>query len=315
MNEDHAAVRWTDDIDAVLGGDLTAALTYVTPAGGAVAVAVAPVGLRDREKGWVAFTTSLGFGKKLERITRDPRVALAYHSREHGTATGDRYVLVQGHAEIVPQPDPELAALVRRQATAALGPPLTGVFWDRWLREYYQVRVPVLVRVRRVTSWPDLRAAGEPLVLGAAPVPPPAPQNPPASGTWPRVDVQRTGDRFRKHPHRLLSYRGSDGYPVTVPIEVRRVSAEGIELAAAPGLIPDGARRAGLLTHSFGPQLVGLSTRYHTGWLSKDATGKVMYFPHTASGFSAPRQKALQMFATGLMAKRGLRASRRASAP
>jgi len=42
-----AAVTWTDEIDDVLGGDLTAALAYVTPARGAVVTAVAPIGLPD----------------------------------------------------------------------------------------------------------------------------------------------------------------------------------------------------------------------------------------------------------------------------
>jgi hypothetical protein len=63
-------VSWPDDVDQILGGDLTAALAYVTPARGAVATAVAPIGLRDRVAGTVTFTTSLGFGKKLERIKR-----------------------------------------------------------------------------------------------------------------------------------------------------------------------------------------------------------------------------------------------------
>jgi len=49
--------------------------------------AVAPVGMRDRDERTVTFTTSLGFGKKLQRIERDPCVALAYHAREHGFAT------------------------------------------------------------------------------------------------------------------------------------------------------------------------------------------------------------------------------------
>src|SRR3569623_1530546 len=99
---------WNDEVDAVIGGDLTAAVAYGTPAGGAVVTAVAPVGLRDRERGTVGFTTSLGFGKKLERLRRDPRIALAYHARDHGFAT-DRpeYVLVQGRATVVEHPDPE----------------------------------------------------------------------------------------------------------------------------------------------------------------------------------------------------------------
>jgi hypothetical protein len=99
-------VSWPDEVDWVLAGDMTAALAYVTPARGAVVTAVAPVGMRDREQGTVTFTTSLGLGKKLERIRRNPHVALAYHARDHGFATGNLYVLVQGRCRPVPQADP-----------------------------------------------------------------------------------------------------------------------------------------------------------------------------------------------------------------
>src|SRR3954463_11120541 len=98
-------VEWPDAIDDVIGGDLTAALAYVTPAGGAVVTAVAPIGLRDRDKGELTFTTSLGFGKKLDRIRSDPRVSLLYHAREHGFHDGPELVLVHGRARIVEQPD------------------------------------------------------------------------------------------------------------------------------------------------------------------------------------------------------------------
>ncbi|WP_454197691.1 hypothetical protein [Nocardia sp. Marseille-Q1738] len=37
---------WPDEVDEVLGGDLTCAVAYLTPAGGAVVAAVAPIGLR-----------------------------------------------------------------------------------------------------------------------------------------------------------------------------------------------------------------------------------------------------------------------------
>ena len=97
------AVVWDDAIDEVLAGDLAAGLGYRTPAGGVVVQAVAPIGLRDRATGTIGFTTSLGFSKKLERIRRDPRVAMAYHAREHGFAGGSRYVLVQGRARISPR--------------------------------------------------------------------------------------------------------------------------------------------------------------------------------------------------------------------
>jgi len=77
-------VKWPADVDEVIQGDLTAAVAYCTPAGGAVVIAVAPVRHRQREAGVLRFTTSLGFGKKLDRIIRDPHVALAYHTRSTG---------------------------------------------------------------------------------------------------------------------------------------------------------------------------------------------------------------------------------------
>ena len=91
-------VRWSDGEDEVIAGDLTAALAYVTPAGGVVLAAVAPIGLRDRDAGTATFTTSLGFGRKLDRMRQNPSVALAYHAREHGFASAPEYVLLQGQA-------------------------------------------------------------------------------------------------------------------------------------------------------------------------------------------------------------------------
>jgi hypothetical protein len=44
-------VKWPADVDEVIHGDLTVAAAYSTPAGGAVAVAVAPCGIGQREGG------------------------------------------------------------------------------------------------------------------------------------------------------------------------------------------------------------------------------------------------------------------------
>src|SRR5205085_11632876 len=96
-------VAWDDDLDAIFAGDLTVALGYRTPAGGVVVQAVAPIGLHDRERGTLGFTTSLGFSKKLERLAADPRVAMAFHAREHGRASSTRYVLAQGTARVIEQ--------------------------------------------------------------------------------------------------------------------------------------------------------------------------------------------------------------------
>jgi hypothetical protein len=307
-------VSWSDRVDEILGGDMTAALGYVTPAGGAVVMAVAPIGMRDREGGTVSFTTSLGFAKKLDRIRREPRVALAYHAREHGRSERPEYVLVHGRAEPIERPSPDERQEVQVQAERFLGPGRGGRFWDRWLREYYEVRIPVRVHVERLTVWPDLRCAGEPERHGVpAPPAPPEPQPPPKKGTGPRVDVRRAARRLRRTPHLLLGHVDADGYPAIGPVELEPADDRGLELSAAPGVLPSGARRAGLLGHAYRPQLVGLTARQHTGWLeAHDDRG--LYAPHTQTGFVAPPNKTLLLCFNGLQAKQGVRRSRRASA-
>ena len=94
-------VQWSDEVDDVFRGDLTAAAAYVTSGGGAVVSTVAPLGVDWCKAGGIGFTTSLGFAKKLERIIADPRVALAYHTREHGFSTSSAFVLAQGSASVL----------------------------------------------------------------------------------------------------------------------------------------------------------------------------------------------------------------------
>jgi hypothetical protein len=309
-----APVQWPDAVDEPIGGDLTAALAYVTPAGGAVVTAVAPIGLRDRDAGTVSFTTSLGFGRKLERIERDPRVALAYHAREHGHSTSSRYVLVQGSATVIREPDREYLDFIGQQAAPFLGPPARGAFWDRWLSAYYADRVPVHVDVHRIVSWPDLRCAGEPEVHGAALSAEPEPQEPPRKGTGPRVDCARAGRALTKLPHKLVAFRGGDGHPVVVPVRVASADAGAVHLDAATDLLPDGGRRAGLLAHDYEPKLIGLAARQHTGWLQVE-DGRALYAPHTSSAFRAPANKTLLLLGNGYLARRGLKKARAAAKP
>jgi hypothetical protein len=304
-------VTWPDPVDEILGSDMTAALGYATPAGGAVVLAVAPIGLRDRERGTVGFTTSLGFAKKLERIQRDPRVGLAFHTRAHGQSLRPEFVLVQGRAEPVTEPTAEDRALVRRHAERFLGEARGGPFWDRWLREYYMVRIPVWVHVDRIGVWPDLGCAGPPERQGATPpARAPEPQRPPAKGTGPRVDVGRAYKRLSKTPHVLLGHVAADGFPVVGPVQLAGFDERGIELTGAPGVIPPGARRAGLLGHDYRPKLIGLTARQHTGWLEA-GDGRALYAPHSETGFVAPPNKTLLLFFNGLQAKRGVRRARR----
>jgi len=302
-------VVWSERCDAVFAGDLTAALAYVTPAGGAVVTAVAPIGLRDRDRGELTFTTSLGLGRKLERIRREPKVALLYHAREHGFHAGDELVLVQGTARIVEEPDDAyLDTVVQPAAAQYLGAPKRGVFWDRWLQEYYSDRVPVHVDVERVAVWPSLDGSGTPEVQGAPWPGHPPPQAPPRNGAGPRVDVERAARRARALRHAMLGYRGADGFPVVVPVMPGTTSPRGIAVSAAAGL-PSGGRRAGLLAHDYQPQLIGLRVRQFTGWYEDG-----VYAPHTEQGFSAPANKTLLLLANGFMAKRGLRKARQKAA-
>jgi hypothetical protein len=265
---------------------------------------VAPIGMRDRDAGTVGFTTSLGFGRKLDRIKANPRVALAYHAREHGFAAEPGFVLVQGTAEYDIQPDPRtLTERVRPASERFLGSPRTGLFWDRWLRAYYSDRVLVTVRVERVLHWPQEAGARAPTVAGSQPPPgDPAAQAPPGKGTAPRVDVARTARRVRNLPHLLLAYVGADGFPLAAPVSVTGDGAEGLSLA---GALPAGGRRAGLLAHRFQPQLIGLEIRQYTGWL-QDGT----YAPHTERSIRAPSNKTLLLLANGFLARRGLRQAR-----
>jgi hypothetical protein len=306
-------LQWTDVEDEVIGGDLTAALGYVTPAEGVVLAAVAPIGLRDREHGTVSFTTSLGFGRKLERIRRNPNVALAYHAREHGFAGGlSGYVLVQGVASFDAHPSQDvLDQVVQPAATRFMGEPKAGPFWDRWLREYYADRVLVTVDVRRMISFDELTASGAPNVTGLALGDQPDPQRPPANGTAPRVDIGRAAKRATRLPHVLLGFVGPDGFPVVLPVDVTGASAGGLTLKAPPALVPPGGRRAGLLSHRYEAQLIGLESRQHTGWMTAE-NGTVVYAPHTESGFRAPANKTVLLLANGLMAKRGLAKARKA---
>ena len=103
-------------------------------------------------------------------------MALAFHAREHGASSSPAYVLVQGRATVDAAPTPARKQQVFDHAARYLGKTPRNRFWDFWLREYGDVRVPVDVAVERIVVWPDLRCAGEPVVHGAPLPDPPPPQ-------------------------------------------------------------------------------------------------------------------------------------------
>ena len=170
------------------------------------------------------------------------------------------------------------------------------------------------MEAERIVSWPDLRCGGEAEVHGEAlPSEAPEAQREPKGGTGPRVDCVRAQLRLAELPHRLIAYRGADGYPVVVPVEVTGGDGGAIELGAADGLLPPGGRRAGVIAHDYRPKLIGLAARQHTGWLAVDDE-RALYAPHTESGFRAPANKTVLLLVNGLLARQGLRRARKLAA-
>jgi hypothetical protein len=160
-------------------------------------------------------------------------------------------------------------------------------------------------------TWPSLSASGNPQVAGAPWPDPAGTQRPPGKGAGPRIDVDRAAGWIASLPHRVLAYRGSDGFPVVVPVDLAGHDGTGLRLVAAPGRLPPGGRRAGLLAHAYRPQLIGLSTRILTGWLEVPPDGGAVYAPHTSKGFVAPPRKNMLLISNGLLAKAGMWQARR----
>ncbi len=286
------AAAWADDIDAVFAGDLVAALTITTASGDVVTVPAAPLGVRDRGEGWVSCIVPAGFADRLDHLGHDPRAALTFLSRAHGTATGGAYVLVQGRARSAGT----VVGAVRSRAAALLEPSVTATWRDHWLGERRAGAVSVRVHVHRITTWSDTRASGLPTTFGAAAAPAPAPQPTPLHpGVG--VDAREAVRRLRGHPHRLLSYIGGDGFPVTIPVRILEAGEQSVRITAPAGTLPAGGRRTGLLALAYGPRLSALSTRHHTGWLTKHKDGTATYVPYTAYGHHLPQNKALRLLA------------------
>jgi hypothetical protein len=310
---DHV-VQWPDEVDAVLGGDHVVGLGYITPARGVVVTPVTNFGLRDRAGGRISFNSSVGAWRKLDRIRRNPNVAIAYHTREHAAVDRPEYVLVQGRASFPWPPDrdswyEEIGANWNRVSGI---PREVGPLWERWMSVYHW-RVNVWIDVERVVTWPDLECRGEPVVHGAPLLPdPPAPQSPPTGGVEPRVNHVRAATRVARLPNRLLGWVGTNGYPVVVPASVGATGERGIAVSSAVEP-PPGGRRAGLAAHRFTRGAIGQRQHVYTGWLDA-GSGDAVYAPHTERGYWMPPSKLVYKLAVGFETRRRLRAARRAGA-
>ena len=313
----------------------------MTPARGVVLTPVTNFALRNRLAGTVTVNSSVGMWKKLQALQRNPRVALAFHTRAHSLSARGEYVLVQGDARLSSLSDPDawLEALGESWERFSGEARVVGPLWERWLRAYHH-RVNIEVALERMTVWPDLACRGTPEVYGTPlPLEIPPSQRPPAHGTAPRVDHARAAKRARGLADVLLGWTDTDGYPAIVPVQVAGADERGIVLNASTGLVPPGGRRAGLLAHEFSRHVVGQHQRKHTGWLEvhaargaanhdrdggragnaasrEDGGGEAMremlYAPHTQSGYRLPPSRLLFKLAAGYLSHRGLRAARRA---
>lgn len=268
--------------------------------------------LRDREAGTLEpVTTSVGMWKKLERLGKDSKVAIAYHTREHGFSDRPEYVLVQGDADHTPIEGADWSRDHPEEYEKFMGGP-TGALMARWLSAY-NWRVGIRLKVHRIVVWPDLGCEGEPEIYGAPLPDQPAPQRPPAKGTGPRLNHRRSAKRCSRLPDRLLGWAGQDGYPVVVPVTVVGTDEDGIQLELPAGVDPPpGGRRAGFIGHSFARYTFGQDQLKHTGWMEALDGRRVVYAPHTKSGYRLPESTLLFHVLSGLVTRRGVRQARRA---
>jgi hypothetical protein len=284
---------WPDSVEVILRGEHAVMLGYVTPARGVVLTPVTNFALHDRAAGTVSISTSVGAWRKLARIRANPNIALAFHTRAHADHECPEYVLVQGRASLGPPvedyPSTVLEQWERIEPWGSLGP-----LAKRWLR-IYGLRVEVKVSVERVAVWSDLTCAGVPEVYGRAlgEVSPPS-QAPPAKGTGPRVAHRRAAWEARHLPDALLGWVGTDERPMIVPVGIGPAAREGIALFAPPGLLPAGARRAGLTAHWFSRGVTGQRQIVHTGWLDGST-----YAPHTRASYFMPPLRPVYRLVVG----------------
>jgi hypothetical protein len=304
--------RWPDSIDEILQGEHAVMLAYVTPARGVVLTPLSNFGLHDRTKGVVTVNSSVGAWKKLDRIRRNPSVALAFHTRAHASHRRPEYVLVQGRASLQPPVDDYPSSVLdnweRLEPWRDLGP-----LWKRWMRVYAR-RVEIRIAVERIVVWPDLACTGRPEVHGA-PLPdePAVQQDPPAKGTGPRINAKRVANQARRLPDVLLGWVGSEGLPCAIPVGIGAADQRGIALDAPEGTLPPGGRRAGLTAHWFSRGVVGQRQNVHTGWLevNHDATSAT-YAPHTKAAYRMPASRLVYRTAAGLVTRLRYRQARRA---
>ena len=296
---------WPQTVDEILHGDQIVGFAYVTPAKGVVLQPLTNMGHPTEP-----VSSSVGMYKKLQRIQKNPYVAVAYHTRKYSFSDRPEYVLVQGRGSLTPVEDRTWIDRHRDDWVRFAGSLPGNGFTEWWLREYHW-RVGVELDIARVMTWPDLACEGEPTISGTPLPASPPPQKPPGKGTSPRIPHKRAARRAGRLRHVLLGWVGGDGFPVVAPVEVLGAEEGGIRLQAPKSMLPGGARRAGLLAHDFAPHAVGQNLAKHTGWLEPVGDGAAIYSPHTRAGYHMPASRLLFKTASAVVTKWRAREARR----
>jgi hypothetical protein len=296
---------WPAEVDEVLASDQVVGFAYVTPLRGVVLQPLTNMGDPTEP-----VSSSVAMFKKLQRIQQNPQVAVAYHTRKHGFSDRPEYVLVQGRGSLTPVEDRDW---VERHCEAweRFAGPLPRNRLSEWLRREYHWRVGVQVEIERVVVWPDLSCHGPATVYGTPSDDAPPAQKAPAKGTGPRVGHRRAARRAARLPHVLLGWVGADGSPMVIPVAVTGADARGILLQAPKDLLPDGARRAGLVAHDFARYTAEQDLLKHTGWLEATGEGAAVYAPHTKAGYRMPPSDLFFHTASGVVTKWRTRQARR----
>src|SRR5436190_24070840 len=123
-----------EHVNESLGSDQSVALAYTTPAKGVILTPLTNFGLRDREAGTMnAVNSSVAAWRKLDRIRKSPKVALAYHTRTHGFSDRPEYVLVQGTASLG-EPVENYPKSIEEVWERFGGPVDAGPIWNWWMK-------------------------------------------------------------------------------------------------------------------------------------------------------------------------------------
>jgi hypothetical protein len=230
-------------------------------------------------------STGLTYPAKAERARRNPKVALLYSDSMGTGLDAAPVVLVQGFATVR---DADLQANTDRYVRLAIAkfPEAYGSQPKFLLRSlaWYFARIWVRVTPTRILWWPEGRVGETPREWTApegtdAPPSDPAPpgKQPAAWLEQPPEWRQAAEQAAREFPFRDLTFVGTDGFPVCLPVGEISPDPRGFRLRAArgPGKAPEGA--ACLTFHTHAPDGPAQQNRAVVGRISPTDEGTLVF--------------------------------------